>query len=130
MTPYGVTLLAADARACFDPAEPFERCGELAEARRAVDGRLLAVCRGLAPEDLARRVAIAWSTPGQERVDRVLPHLFLHQVHHRGQVHAMLSGTGASPPQLDEFFCSGDAHLRARDLEELGFTEDEVFGES
>ena len=34
---------------------------------------------------------------------RVLAHLFMHQTHHRGQAHAMLSGTPVRPPQLDEF---------------------------
>jgi hypothetical protein len=29
-------------------------------------------------------------------------HLFQHQIHHRGQAHAMLSGTSAAPPQLGE----------------------------
>lgn len=122
--------LAADARACFDPPEPFERCDELAAAQRAVDRRLLAICRGLGTEDLARRVTIAWSPPGSERIDRVLPHLFLHQVHHRGQAHAMLSGTRVPPPQLDEFFCANDAPLRAQDLAELGTSEDEIWGAS
>ena len=27
-----------------------------------------------------------------------------HQVHHRGQAHAMLAGTAMPPPPLDEFF--------------------------
>jgi uncharacterized damage-inducible protein DinB len=40
-------------------------------------------------------------------------HLFQHQIHHRGQVHAMLAGTHVAPPPLDEFYCAGDASLRA-----------------
>lgn len=35
---------------------------------------------------------------------RVLLHLFMHQIHHRGQVHNMLSQTSVVPPQLDEFY--------------------------
>jgi uncharacterized damage-inducible protein DinB len=31
----------------------------------------------------------------------VLGHLFNHQTHHRGQVHALLSQTGIAPPPLD-----------------------------
>ncbi|RZI68452.1 MAG: damage-inducible protein DinB [Pseudomonas sp.] len=50
-----------------------------------------------------------------ERVDRLLLHLFQHQIHHRGQVHGMLSGTRISPPQLDEFYLDGDLPLRAAD---------------
>jgi hypothetical protein len=35
----------------------------------------------------------------------------------------MLAGTPVAPPQLDEFFCANEAHLRAADLAELGYTE-------
>lgn len=31
----------------------------------------------------------------------ILSHLFNHQTHHRGQVHAMLTQTGVAAPQLD-----------------------------
>jgi DinB family len=50
---------------------------------------------------------------------------FLHQTHHRGQAHAMLSGTGVAPPQLDEFLLANDAPLGAAELDALGFAEDE-----
>jgi uncharacterized damage-inducible protein DinB len=56
----------------------------------------------------------------RERLADVLPHLFLHQVHHRGQVHAMLSGTPVAPPQLDEYFLGQDSELRAAELRRLG----------
>ena len=52
-----------------------------------------------------------------------------HQIHHRGQAHAMLAGTRIAPPQLDEFFCTGEAHLRAQDFAELGFSEAAIWGE-
>jgi hypothetical protein len=58
-----------------------------------------------------------------EPLPRLLEHLFQHQVHHRGQAHAMLSGTRVAPPQLDEFFCTWDAPLRADDFRALGFSE-------
>lgn len=58
-----------------------------------------------------------------DRVDRVLLHPFTHQIHDRGHAHAMLAGTTARPPQLDEFFLAGEAHLRADDFTELGFEE-------
>ena len=58
-----------------------------------------------------------------ETVTRLLAHLFQHQIHHRGQVHAMLAGTSVAPPQLDEFFCANEAHLRAAELAELGYSE-------
>jgi uncharacterized damage-inducible protein DinB len=53
-------------------------------------------------------------------VEDVLLHLFTHQIHHRGQVHAMLAGTRVKPPQLDEFFMREELPLRASELSELG----------
>jgi uncharacterized damage-inducible protein DinB len=50
----------------------------------------------------------------------VLLHLLEHQIHHRGQVHAMLSGTPVAPPQLDEFFLADELPLREAELRELG----------
>jgi uncharacterized damage-inducible protein DinB len=55
-----------------------------------------------------------------------LMHLFLHSQHHRGQAHAMLSGTTVPPPQLDEFFVADDAATRADDLAALGWTEKDM----
>jgi uncharacterized damage-inducible protein DinB len=49
----------------------------------------------------------------------VLSHLFTHQIHHRGQVHDMLSATSVAPPQLDEFFLSSDLPLREAELKVL-----------
>ncbi|TMA85157.1 MAG: damage-inducible protein DinB, partial [Deltaproteobacteria bacterium] len=62
-----------------------------------------------------------------ERVDRALAHLFVHQIHHRGQAHAMLAGTSVPPPQLDEFLLASDAPVRAADLEGLGFSEADIW---
>jgi len=56
-------------------------------------------------------------------MSRLLLHLFQHQIHHRGQAHAMLSATSVSPPQLDEFFASEEAPLRAEEFVALGWTE-------
>ncbi|TIV12034.1 MAG: damage-inducible protein DinB, partial [Mesorhizobium sp.] len=47
-------------------------------------------------------------------------HVFLHDIHHRGQVHAMLSGTSVAPPQLDEFLLDYDIKLRRDEVERLG----------
>jgi uncharacterized damage-inducible protein DinB len=62
-----------------------------------------------------------------EPATRLLAHLFQHQIHHRGQAHAMLAGTKVKPPQLDEFFCANEAHLRAAELAELGYSEDLIW---
>jgi uncharacterized damage-inducible protein DinB len=39
-----------------------------------------------------------------ETIGNLLPHLFQHQVHHRGQAHVQLQHAGVDPPQLDDFF--------------------------
>ena len=60
---------------------------------------------------------------------RLLLHLYEHDIHHRGQAHAMLAGTNAAPPQLDEFYCSNEAHLRADEFAALGFSEQAIWGD-
>ena len=106
-------------------------CPTIADLRReqaAVDRRLIAVCAALTPETLGREVRLIRPHGLQrERADRVLLHLFQHQVHHRGQAHAMLSSTSVAPPQLDEFFLADEAPLRAAELAELGLDETTVW---
>ncbi len=93
-----------------------------------MDRRLLAVVEGLDAVGLRRVVAVHRDVRIQhERMDRLLLHLFQHQIHHRGQAHAMLSGTSVPPPQLDEFFPEGEAPLRAKEFSELGWTENKVW---
>jgi len=60
-------------------------------------------------------------------MDRLLLHLFQHQIHHRGQAHAMMSATAVSLPQLDEFFVAGEAPLRAGEFTELGWAEEAIW---
>ena len=90
--------------------------------------RLIAVVECLGMSDLDRIVDIHRGERIQrERLDRLLLHLFQHQIHHRGQAHAMLSATDVAPPQLDEFFSAAEAPLRAAEFAELGWTEDAVW---
>ncbi len=112
--------------AAFEPEIPFPRIADLEREQRAVDRRLVDHCRQIDLDGLATEVRIPRQSHVQvERADRVLLHLFQHQIHHRGQVHAMLSGTSVAPPQLDEFFPADPAEqaLRRQDFVELGFTE-------
>jgi uncharacterized damage-inducible protein DinB len=114
--------------AAFAEAEPCETALTLRNAQRDMDRRLIAVVEHLGTADLDRVVDIHRGDRVQhERIDRLLLHLFQHQIHHRGQAHAMLSATGVRPPQLDEFFSAGEAPLRATEFEELGWTEDIVW---
>lgn len=113
----------------FRPEEPFDRVPLLTKAQRAVDRRLIAAFDRFGDADLERPVVIVREAgPVAEALHRLLAHLFEHQIHHRGQIHAMLAGTRVPPPQLDEFFSAHEAHLRAAELAELGFTEAQVWG--
>ena len=101
---------------------------ELKAAQAAVDRRLIAWCDGLDENGPDRIIHVHRGTRVQtERADRLLLHLFQHQVHHRGQAHAMLSDTRVKPPQLDEFFSIGEAPLREAEFGELGWTEATVW---
>jgi len=108
---------------------PCPSVAELKLAQGAIDKRLIAVCDVLTPEQLGNIVRVNRETRVQtERRDRLLMHLFQHQIHHRGQAHAMLSGTAVNPPQLDEFFSIAEAPLRAAEFGGLGWTEETVWG--
>ena len=112
----------------FDPEEPFAACAELQAAQRTTDRRLIDACAALTeaqlgmPVPVRRRAGILTET-----ATRLLAHLFQHQIHHRGQVHAMLAGTPVKPPQLDEFFCANEAPLRAAELAEIGLSETQIW---
>ena len=113
----------------FDPEEPFERCDDLAREQRAADRRLIALCESAGDDRLDATISMPRRQGVvRDRLRRILAHLFEHDIHHRGQVHAMLAGTSVKPPQLDEFFCTGEAHLREEDFAELGFDERSIWG--
>ena len=87
----------------------------LAAAQAEVDMRLAMVCQRLTEADLTRRV-VTKRPEGTvtEEIGAILPHLFQHQVHHRGQAHVQLGHAGIAPPQLDEFFLEYDRAEIAR----------------
>jgi len=123
---YGDANLAAHYGA-FVPADDI---AGLAERQRISDERLIAFCDRLDAAGCDAEVAM---DRGEGRVQRdlaghVLAHLFMHQTHHRGQAHAMLSGTANAPPQLDEFLMPSDAHLRSADMAALRWDEAAVYG--
>jgi uncharacterized damage-inducible protein DinB len=117
--------------AAWAEREPCATLPELQAAQEAVDRRLIAVVEAAVGHDgLERIVSVHRGARIQrERLDRLLLHLFQHQIHHRGQAHAMLSGTPVAPPQLDEFFSVGEAELRADEFAALGLSEARVWGE-
>jgi len=106
----------------FDNEMPFEELEALSAAQRKADMRLIAFADDLKSED-ALDGLVHMQRRGNvqiERVGDVLMHLNVHQIHHRGQAHAMLAGTPVPPPQLDEFFMSEELPLREAELRELG----------
>lgn len=107
----------------FDRPPPSAQ-DELAAAQRLADQRLLAFCRALEPADvIATRILQRADGDKPERIEDILAHLFVHQIHHRGQIHAMMAGTEIAPPQLDEFFLNQDRPLRAAEVTALDLPE-------
>ncbi|HEY0122086.1 MAG TPA: DinB family protein [Rhizobium sp.] len=108
----------------FEAEEPFDVLSILSAEQHKVDRRLVTVCEAFDPDALARVIDLHRSNRIQrERAEDVLSHLFQHQTHHRGQVHAMLAGSSVAPPQLDEFIVADDARFRGEDLAALGWDE-------
>ena len=97
-------------------------------AQIAIDQRLIGFCDRLTANELDRVIDIDRGPDGidRETVGDTLSHLFVHQVHHRGQAHAMLSGSPIAPPQLDEYFLKYDTISRAPDLDTLGIEGPEL----
>ncbi|WP_020592758.1 DinB family protein [Kiloniella laminariae] len=115
----------------FDPEISCQLLSDLNREQRLADTRLLAFCKQLTAEQLSQRTVLVHGERLQhERIDKTLLHLFQHQIHHRGQVHAMLAGTSVSPPQLDEFFLDDESEKASRrdDFLALGFSEEEIWG--
>lgn len=101
----------------FDGGEPppgrikdspalFPDWGAFLERRRATDRRILDWAARLEEGDLDG--ALSWFSGALGReVTRpraiCVAHMFNHQTHHRGQVHAMLTAAGARPGDTDLF---------------------------
>jgi len=113
--------LTGPGRATVSRAELPDMAAALGAAQLETDRLLIAFCDHLDAPDLARIVAIDRDDgiDYRETVSAILSHLFVHQVHHRGQAHAMLAGTPVPPPQLDEFFLAQDAPARDEELRRL-----------
>jgi uncharacterized damage-inducible protein DinB len=84
----------------------FEDLADLKRARIAEDERILSLTGALDTEALDRDVVYRTMAGVESRTPLVwvLSHMFNHQTHHRGQVHALLSQTTVDPPPLDLIF--------------------------
>ncbi len=120
----------ADMRRAFDSETPFDDMRKLAAAQVKSDQRLIDWCDRADDAALEAEVEMDRDTFVQrDRARHVLMHLLTHQIHHRGQAHAMLAGTAIKPPQLDEFVMPSETHYRVDDLAALGWTEADLFGQ-
>jgi uncharacterized damage-inducible protein DinB len=101
----------------------------LAAAQAVSDQRFIDHVAALAPAGLDEIVDLDRGNGRiqRERRGHVIAHLLAHQVHHRGQAHAMLAGTSARPPQLDEFLMPSEAHFRTEEMRALGWSEAMLF---
>lgn len=117
-----------DMRRHFASETPFDTMPALAAAQVTSDERLIAWCDAADDAALDRTIEMIRADHVQrDLAQHVLMHLVTHQIHHRGQVHAMLAGTKVKPPQLDEFLMPSEAHLRAADMAALGWDEAKLF---
>jgi uncharacterized damage-inducible protein DinB len=121
----GVPAMVAN----YDAFVPAETIVDLALRQRTSDERLIAYCDRLTDAGAAVAMDRGAGNVQRDRAGHVLAQLYMHQTHHRGQAHAMLSGTGLKPPQLDEFLMPSDANLREADMRELGWSERSVYGD-
>ena len=119
----------ADMARQWRDAPDYRTVADLAFAQSAADERFIGHVGALGADALEDTIEL---DRGQGRVQRerrghVVAHLLNHQVHHRGQAHAMLAGTDVKPPQLDEFLMPSEAHFREAEVEALGWTEASLF---
>ena len=123
---YVTALEGGDALRRYDePDSDYPDARSLRLVQTALDKRLIAFCERQTDASLARDCVLPRPNrkPPPTKIAAVLEHLFQHDIHHRGQVHAMLSSTHVKPPQLDEFFLAGEQDLRRDELRALGLPE-------
>jgi uncharacterized damage-inducible protein DinB len=74
--------------------------------RFRTDGQLSLWAERLDAVDLVGDLVWASGATGREErrpIAQIVMHVFNHQTHHRGQVHAMLTAAGVTPPPTDLF---------------------------
>jgi uncharacterized damage-inducible protein DinB len=82
----------------------YETLDELRAAREAEDKRIVGFVDGLDEARVAGTIKYRRVSSPQEFEQQLAPalaHWFNHQTHHRGQVHALLTGLVGEAPELD-----------------------------
>lgn len=90
--------------------ELYETLQKLRRGRRTWDEEFIEYLQELPESDLKKNIVYkplaGPAETTQNRLESIFTHLFNHQTHHRGQVHALLSQTPVPPPPLDYIiFC-------------------------
>ncbi|WP_316014844.1 DinB family protein [Roseobacter sp. HKCCA0434] len=83
----------------------------LTAARGKLDAEILRWSQSLNDADLRGDMSWYSGAAGKEigkPTTTVLTHMFNHQTHHRGQIHAMLTAAGAAPGDTDLFLMPDD----------------------
>jgi uncharacterized damage-inducible protein DinB len=82
----------------------FDRFDELRHARETEDRNIIQLVETLDDRSLSGTIKYRRVSSPQEfeqQLDLALAHWFNHQTHHRGQVHALLTGLVGDAPELD-----------------------------
>jgi uncharacterized damage-inducible protein DinB len=90
----------------------FDDFQTLRRERERADGRIVDFVAGLDDARLAaplRYERVSSRTVYTQPLWAALDHFFNHQTHHRGQIHAILTGLGAPAPELDLIYFQREA---------------------
>jgi uncharacterized damage-inducible protein DinB len=92
--------------------DEFPRFDDLAAARPILDAKMIAWADALTPEIVTGD--LKWYSGLQKKemsrpAALAIAHIFNHQTHHRGQVHAMVTAAGAKPDDTDLIFMTETA---------------------
>lgn len=85
----------------------FETFDELRAARELEDRRIVDFVDGLDDARIAGTIKyrrVSSSEQFEQQLAPALAHWFNHQTHHRGQIHAVLTGLVGEAPELDLLF--------------------------
>jgi uncharacterized damage-inducible protein DinB len=92
----------------------FDDLPTLTRERIREDERIRSFAAGLDIERLGhplRYVRVSSNTVYSQPLWTALDHFFNHQTHHRGQIHAILTGLGVKAPELDLIYFQREAGL-------------------